>query len=253
MKMHVLSGGRLRMKKNVYVPVAGKDELVDLPVMCFLLRHAQGNVLFDTGCHPSIAETPEERWGGMAKFMVPLHGRGENVVDELGTLGIRPEDIDVVVNSHLHTDHCGCNAFFTRATFIAHADEVATAKAPDAGKKGYVAADWDLPMQLDPITAQRDVFGDGRIVLVPVPGHTPGSTGALVALDKSGAFFLASDAVALGEILEHDYQARNNWNQEQALQSMAEIRRIRAQGATVIYGHDLAQWDALQKGAQAYE
>ena len=185
--------------------------------------------------------------------MVPLHGRRENVVDELGTLGLKPEDIDVVVNSHLHTDHCGCNAFFTRATFIAHADEVATAKAPDAGKKGYVAADWDLPMRLDPITAQRDVFGDGRIVLVPVPGHTPGSTGALVALDKSGAFFLASDAVALGEILDNDHQARNNWNQEQALQSMAEIRRIRAQGATVIYGHDLAQWDALQKGAQAYE
>lgn len=253
MKMHVLSGGRLRMKRNVYVPVAGKDDLVDLPVMCFLLRHAQGNVLFDTGCHPSIAETPEARWGGMAKFMVPLHGRRENVVDELDTLGLKPEDIDVVVNSHLHTDHCGCNAFFTRATFIAHAEEVATAKAPDAGKKGYVAADWDLPMQLDPITAQRDLFGDGRIVLVPVPGHTPGSTGALVALDRSGVFFLASDAVALGELLDHDYQARNNWNQELALQSMAEIRRIRAQGATVIYGHDLAQWDALQKGAQAYE
>jgi N-acyl homoserine lactone hydrolase len=253
MRMHVLSGGRLRMKKNVYVPVAGKDDLVDLPVICFLLRHAQGNVLFDTGCHPSIAETPEERWGGMARFMTPLHGRRENVVDELGTLGLKPEDIDVVVNSHLHTDHCGCNAFFSRATFIAHADEVANARAPDAGKKGYIAADWDLPMQFDAITAQRDVFGDGRIVLIPVPGHTPGSTGALVGLDKSGAFFLASDAVALGEILENDYQARNNWNQEQALASLAEIRRIRASGATVVYGHDLAQWDALQKGTQAYE
>jgi glyoxylase-like metal-dependent hydrolase (beta-lactamase superfamily II) len=251
--MHVLSGGRLRMKKNVYVPVAGKDELVDLPVMCFLLRHPQGNVLFDTGCHPTIAETPEERWGGMAKFMVPLHGRRENVVDELGALGIRPEDIDVVVNSHLHTDHCGCNAFFTRATFVVHAAEVATAEAPDAGKKGYVAADWQLPMPIDAIDTQRDLFGDGRIVLVPVPGHTPGSTGALVALDRSGAFFLASDAVALADILAHDYQARNNWNQEEALRSMAEIRRIAAQGATVIYGHDLAQWDGLRKGADAYE
>jgi glyoxylase-like metal-dependent hydrolase (beta-lactamase superfamily II) len=241
------------MKKNVYVPVAGKDELVDLPVMCFLLRHPQGNVLFDTGCHPTIAETPEERWGGMAKFMVPLHGRRENVVDELGALGIRPEDIDVVVNSHLHTDHCGCNAFFTRATFVVHAAEVATAEAPDAGKTGYVAADWQLPMPIDAIDAQRDLFGDGRIVLVPVPGHTPGSTGALVALDRSGAFFLASDAVALADILAHDYQARNNWNQEEALRSMAEIRRIAAQGATVIYGHDLAQWDGLRKGEDAYE
>jgi glyoxylase-like metal-dependent hydrolase (beta-lactamase superfamily II) len=251
--MHVLSGGRLRMKKNVYVPVAGRDELVDLPVMCFLLRHPQGNVLFDTGCHPTIAERPEERWGGMAKFMVPLHGARENVVDELAALGLAPEDIDVVVNSHLHTDHCGCNAFFTRATFLVHAAELATAAAPDAGKKGYVGADWQHPMKVDARDAPRDVFGDGRIVLVPVPGHTPGSTGALVALERSGAFFLASDAVALAEILERDYAARNNWDQDQASRSMAEIRRIRAQGATVIYGHDLAQWDALRKGVNAYD
>jgi len=251
--MHVLSGGRLRMKRSVYVPVAGPQELVDLPVMCFLLRHPQGNVLFDTGCHPTIAATPEERWGGMAKFMVPLHGPRENVVDELGTVGLGPRDIDVVVNSHLHTDHCGCNAFFTRATFIVHAAEVATARAADASRKGYVAADWQHPMPIDALTGQRDVFGDGRIVLVPVPGHTPGSTGALVALDRSGTFFLASDAVALAEILAHDYQARNNWDQDQALASMAEIRRIRAHGATVIFGHDLAQWDGLRKGADAYE
>lgn len=253
MKMHVLAGGRLRMKKNVYVPVAGKDEMVDLPVMCFLLRHPQGNVLFDTGCHPTIALQPETRWGGMAKFMVPMHGPSENVVAELLTLGLAPQDIDVVVNSHLHTDHCGCNEFFTRATFVVHAAELATAAGPDASKKGYVAADWQHPMPIDTIAGQRDVFGDGRIVLVPVPGHTPGSTGALVALERSGTFFLASDAVALADILEHDYQARNNANQDDALRSMAEIRRIRAQGATVIYGHDPAQWGGLRKGAHAYD
>jgi glyoxylase-like metal-dependent hydrolase (beta-lactamase superfamily II) len=251
--MHVLAGGRLRMKKGVYVPTAGRDEMVDLPVMCFLLRHPQGNVLFDSGCHPSIAETPEERWGGMAKFMTPLHGRSENVVDELAALGVTPADIDVVVNSHLHTDHCGCNAFFTRATFIVHADELATAQAPDASKKGYLGIDWQHPMPIDAITGQRDVFGDGRIVLIPVPGHTPGSTGALVALDRSGAFFLASDAVALREIIDNEYQARNNWDQEAALRSMVEMRRIAAQGATLIYGHDLAQWDTLRKGAHAYD
>jgi len=55
MKMHVLSGGRLRMKKAIYYPDAGREETVDLPVSCILMRHAQGNVLFDTGCHPTIA------------------------------------------------------------------------------------------------------------------------------------------------------------------------------------------------------
>ena len=52
MKMHALSGGRVRMRKSVYVPDADRSETIELPVSCFLLRHAQGNVLFDTGCHP---------------------------------------------------------------------------------------------------------------------------------------------------------------------------------------------------------
>ena len=58
MKMHALSGGRVRMRKSVYVPDAERSETIELPVSCFLLRHPQGNVLFDTGCHPSVAENP---------------------------------------------------------------------------------------------------------------------------------------------------------------------------------------------------
>ena len=55
MKMHCLSGGRVRMRKSVYVPDADRSETIELPVSCMLLRHPQGNVLFDTGCHPSVA------------------------------------------------------------------------------------------------------------------------------------------------------------------------------------------------------
>ncbi len=53
MKMHLLSGGRLRMRKSIFMPDADKSETIELSVPCALLRHAQGNVLFDTGCHPS--------------------------------------------------------------------------------------------------------------------------------------------------------------------------------------------------------
>ena len=56
MKMHCLSGGRVRMRKSIYVPDADRSETIELPVSCVLLRHPQGNVLFDTGCHPSVAE-----------------------------------------------------------------------------------------------------------------------------------------------------------------------------------------------------
>jgi N-acyl homoserine lactone hydrolase len=253
MKMHVLSGGRLRMKKSVYLPDADRSETLELPVSCFLLRHPQGNVLFDTGCHPSTATDAEGRWGPMARAMVPISGPQDNVVDQLQSIGLTTDDIDVVVNSHFHSDHCGCNEFFKKATVVCHARELEAARKEDAEKSGFLAVDWKHPMPIETIEGERDLFNDGRIVLVPVPGHTAGMTAALVGLDRSGSFLLASDSVALRANLERDINPRNTWDAEQSSKSMEEIRRIEAGGATVVYGHDAAQWDELKKGAQYYD
>src|SRR5205085_2293079 len=152
-KMHALSGGRLRMRKNIYLPDAAREETIELPVPSFLIRHPHGNVLFDTGCHPSVAEHADERWGGMAKFMRPIFAAEDNLLTALHQLGFQPTDIDVVISSHFHPDHCGCNA----------------------------------------------------------------------------------------------------WNADLLRKSCAEIRRIEANGATLICGHDAAQWASLKKGADAYE
>ncbi len=65
--------------------------------------------LFDTGCHPDVATEPFKRWGGLAKAF---------------------DDVDLVLCSHLHMDHCGASAFFRRATCIVHARELATARDP---------------------------------------------------------------------------------------------------------------------------
>ena len=253
MTMHFLSGGRVRMRKSIYDPAAGREETVELPVSCVLLRHAQGNVLFDTGCHPSVAENPEARWGALARLMTPVMPQGEHVVNGLKAIGVLPDDIDVVICSHLHPDHCGCNAFFKRATFVIHEKEVAAARAPEAEKIGYLAQEWDLPMKIDAIDGERDLFGDNRIVLVPLPGHTPGTIGALVALENSGAFFLASDTVSLRMTLDTGAIPRNTWNAEALAKSLAEVARIEKGGARIVCGHDAAQWGTLRKGPEAYD
>ena len=97
------------------------------------------------------------------------------------------------------------------------------------------------------------MFGDGRIVLIPLPGHTPGTTGALVALDRCGTFLLASDTVSLRATLDTGIIPKNTWNADALAKSLAEVRRIEARGATVLCGHDAAQWASLRKGADAYE
>lgn len=253
MKMHVLSGGRLRVRKTMYDANAVRGETMDVPVSCILLRHSQGNVLFDTGCHPAVAENAEAHWGGLAKIMTPVMKPDDNVIAALAGVGFTCDDIDVVLCSHLHADHCGCNTFFKRATFVIHAKEVAAARAADAEAAGYLASEWEQPAPIDMIDGERDLFGDGRIVLIPLPGHTPGTTGALVALDKSGAFFLASDTVSLRSTLDTRIIPRNTWNADALAKSLTEVRHIEAGGATVLCGHDDAQWASLRKGVDAYE
>ena len=252
MKMHFLSGGRLRMRRGVYYPGAAREETFELPVISTLLRHAQGNVLFDTGCSPAAAVDAEARWGGVARAMVPIYRPQDTVVDQLSLAGLGADDIDVVICSHLHPDHCGCNEHFRRATIIAHAAEVAAAQAEDGVSKGYLPADWDQPQGFDTFEGQRDVFGDGRIVLLPVPGHTVGMTAALVALDDSGEFLLASDAIAVEANLTEGYAPKNSWDLDKAVQAIDDLRKIGERGATIIFGHDDAQWQALRKGADFY-
>jgi glyoxylase-like metal-dependent hydrolase (beta-lactamase superfamily II) len=200
-----------------------------------------------------VPEDPEARWGGLAKLMIPIMQPGEHVLNGLAGLGLQPDDIDVVINSHLHPDHCGCNAFFRKATFICHADELAAARAPGSKACGYLAAEWDQPMPVDEIKSQRDVFGDGRIVLLPLPGHTPGSISALTQFDRSGTFLLAGDTVSLRETLDTGIIPRNTWNADALAKSLGEVRRIEASGATILCSHDAQQWNSLRKGHDAYD
>jgi N-acyl homoserine lactone hydrolase len=72
MKLQFLPAGRLRLKKSVYIKTADRSETFEAPVSSALIRHKQGNVLFDTGCHPSVIEHGEERWGSLMKVMTPV-------------------------------------------------------------------------------------------------------------------------------------------------------------------------------------
>ena len=253
MKLQFISAGRLRLKKSIYDRSADRGETFEAPVSSALIRHKQGNVLFDTGCHPSVVEHGEERWGSLMKVMTPVMGAQDTLLPNLACVGINPDDIDVVVNSHFHPDHCGCNEFFRKATILAHTKEIEAAKAPGAETAGYLRADWDHGQKTDAVDGERDVFGDGKLVLIPLPGHTPGTMGASVNLDRDGSFLLVSDAVSLRANLDADTVPRNTWNAEALLKSFAEIRRVEKSGATVICGHDDAQWQGLRKGVEAYE
>lgn len=254
MRMHLLSGGRLSMPRSVYDPDARPGDWFDMPVSCALFRHPQGVVLFDSGCHPDAADRGEARWGrAAAQASKPIFRREEAVIGQLPLVGLTAHDVDLVICSHLHYDHCGCNVFFDRATVICQARELAAARAEGADQEGFLRREWDVGTPIQAIDGHHDVFGDGRLTLIPLPGHTPGSMGAHAVLERSGAFLLASDAAPVAGSLARRTVPTNTWDPALYTASLAEIARHADAGATVLFGHDEAQWRRVRTGAQSYD
>jgi glyoxylase-like metal-dependent hydrolase (beta-lactamase superfamily II) len=110
---------------------------------------------------------------------------------------------------------------------------------------------WNHPKRT--ITGQYDLLGNDKVVLLPLPGHTPGMIGAIVNLDQDGSFLLASDAVPMKANLDLELNPKNTWNSDLSLLSMIEVRRIQAGGVQVLFGHDDEQWQSLRKGLAFYE
>ena len=106
---------------------------------------------------------------------------------------------------------------------------------------GYIKKEWDLPMKLKTLNHNFDVFDDSRIVTINLPGHTPGSIGLLVNLEKN-RFVIASDALSLERNLDKEEVPKNAWNPQLILKSYEELKKIKQSGYIIVCGHDDNQW-----------
>jgi len=147
---------------------------------------------------------------------------------------VAPEDVDIVVNSHLHFDHVGGNADLPNAKLIVQRREWEAAADPELVRRnGYNRADFDLGHQLRLIDGEYDLFGDGRIVCIPTYGHTAGHQSLRVRLD-GGEVVLTADSCYMRKVLEemvlppfaHDFDAMR--------QVIERFRAIERAGATAV-------------------
>jgi glyoxylase-like metal-dependent hydrolase (beta-lactamase superfamily II) len=170
------------------------------------------------------------------------------VVPQLARLGLKPDDVRYVANSHLHFDHCGGNEFFPRATFFVQRPELEAARRP-----GFVPSyspspiDFDHPLDYRMLDGEHDVFGDGSVVLLPTYGHTPGHQSLLIR-DGKAQLVCAADACYTRENMDRDVLPKILWNPSVMFESLKALRKLRDQaGATMFYGHDPAQWETIPK------
>jgi len=229
----------------------GAQGKLRVPVPCYLIRHPRGTALFDSGLHPHTQTDPEGRLGALAAFHEVHYEAGEEVSAHLESLEIDRDDIDYLINSHLHFDHAGGNAQIENATLIVQRREWEAGGDPDLiESNSYQPHDYDLGHRRLLVDGEHDVFGDGSVVCLPTPGHTPGHQSLRVMLD-SGPVVLCGDACYLKESLDSLRLSPIVHDADQALESMQTLRALRSRGDKMFYGHDPQFWQTVVQAPHA--
>jgi glyoxylase-like metal-dependent hydrolase (beta-lactamase superfamily II) len=220
-----------------------RENRITLALNCYLVRTPGANILLDTGVGPDVGR----RYTDFYSF-----DRRPGLIAALAELGLGPENIDVVVNSHLHFDHCGGNTAkqadgtwapaFPRARCAVQRGEWEQALHPvERDRPSY------RPARLEPLAAAGllDLLeGDGTVApgvdAVLVAGHTAFHQGVKVA-SGGKTFFYAADAVptaahvGLDYIMSFDLYPADTFAAKKALLARAE-----AEGWVLGFSHDLA-------------
>ena len=143
----------------------------------YVITHPRGNVLFDSGVHPQMGTDPVARLGPAAAAFDARMTPEDHVERRLATIGLKPSDIDLVIQSHLHFDHAGGLEWLTHAPVLVQREELAFAYYPPVYQRDiYVRGDFDHELEWRQLEGDHDVFGDGRLIAFPAPPGTRGAT-----------------------------------------------------------------------------
>ncbi|RPF72109.1 N-acyl homoserine lactonase family protein [Aurantiacibacter spongiae] len=202
-----------------------------LVVSCYLVRHGDDLLIWDTGIDPATSGDPD---GGFTMTAT--------LVDELAALGIAPADVDYVGISHYHYDHTGQARDFPQVTLLIGAQdwEVIENGAPFIDRSLF--APWlDGGGSVRKISGDLDLFGDGTVRLLAMPGHTNGHHALLVRLAGTGPVMLTGDLAHYTENYEKEGVPTFNDDRADTLASFDRFKRMAANyHATVVIQHEPA-------------
>ena len=221
----------------------------DIVGSCYLIRHGERYMLWDTGLTDALVGRD------FSTAAQTLRVR-RSLVDQLAQIGVRPDQIEIIGISHWHFDHVGQARHFPRARLLIGKGDLdllrATPPVDEDSARGF--APWLTGTSpVEGIEGDRDVFGDGRVVMLDMPGHTPGHYSLLVRL-ASGPVLLSGDLYHFTEQVENRGVPPFNHDRADTLASMDRYDRIaRNLNARTIIQHEPADIAKLPAFPQAAE
>jgi N-acyl homoserine lactone hydrolase len=242
-ELHVLPLGACALPSEELVPGLHDGQIVHVPVAGYLIRLADERlVLVDTGMSRLHVDDPDLTWRGTPNAALrAIMSPEDSLLVRLDQLGLAPQDIDVVINTHLHFDHAGNNDLLGRATFFVQREQYDFALDNPSFPNQY----WRLPaLSYELVDGERELF-DGLRVL-PTPGHVPGHQSVVLDLPETGPVVLCGDAVYCQDNFDRD-----SWDGQAdpvvARESAHRLRDLaRERGAMMLYGHDPEQAKTLR-------
>jgi glyoxylase-like metal-dependent hydrolase (beta-lactamase superfamily II) len=245
-RLYALDCGHASAKDMGFLSDTGEydGKSFGVAVPCFVIRHPKGTLLWDTGLGDKLVGPK----GGVDRGPIHMEVK-RTIAEELRAAGLTPADISYVAFSHFHFDHTGNANLFKDATWIINSTELAFANSTPT------------PVSVDPetisgyksvktkmIDGDLDVFEDGSVRILRMPGHTPGHQMLLLKLKKSGAVLLSGDLYHTRENRKSRLVPVFNVERADTLASMDRAERlIKNLKARLIVQHDERDFKALPK------
>ena len=230
---------------SLWSPGVNVGKTMEFSVNCYLIKHAQGWLLWDTGVADAVAAMPDGQPPPNPRMT--RYRRTKTMASQLDQLGVKPSDIKYVAVSHAHPDHVGNITMFPQSMVLVQKAEY----------------DWPTPFgrtlqavvsPVNKLEGDHDVFGDGSVTLIATPGHTPGHQSLLVKLPKTGALLLSGDAVHFKSNWENRGVPQNNFDKDKTAASMQRMADIMAKEKAQLWiNHDKAQSDSLKMSPGFYD
>jgi len=212
---------------------------------CFLIKHQQDWLLWDIGWGTQYeGRTVEDKKHGVT-VTVPI-----SLESQLKKLGLKPNDIKYVAISHAHLDHSGDAGdarLFQNATFLLQKPEYDfTQQIPLNSAVAKGASNYLKTIHKKLLNGDYDLFGDGSVVILSTPGHTPGHQSLEVLLPHQGVIILSGDVYHTRQAYEYRLIPVFNTSRTETISSMNRIDDILQEThGRLIIQHELADYNSL--------